>query len=55
LKAARYAGWNEELGQAIATGAFTLDTLADLAITRKLDPKPVSGHQELAEAIVADQ
>jgi xylose isomerase len=55
LKAARYAGWNEELGQAIATGAFTLDTLADLAIARKLDPKPVSGHQELAEAIVADQ
>ncbi|GAA0579427.1 xylose isomerase [Rhizomicrobium electricum] len=53
LKAERYAGWKGELGQAIATGTLALDALADLAIARNLDPKPVSGRQELAEAIVA--
>lgn len=54
LKAERYAGWRSELGAAIAAGGYTLDTLAALALERNFDPRPQSGRQELAEAIVAD-
>jgi xylose isomerase len=54
LKAERYAGWRSELGEAIAAGSYTLDTLADLALARAFDPQPQSGRQELAKAIVAE-
>lgn len=53
LKAERYADWNGELGRAIAAGDYSLAALADLAAAQGLDPQPQSGHQELAESIVA--
>jgi xylose isomerase len=53
LKDERYQGWNGELGKKIASGAFNLETLADLATQQGLDPKPRSGRQELAESLIA--
>jgi xylose isomerase len=45
----RYAGWGSALGQRILTGGVDLGTLADEAVSSGLDPKPVSGRQELLE------
>ncbi len=53
LKAQRYAGWSTPLGKEIAEGKYSLADLADLAVKKHLDPKPVSGKQELFESIVA--
>ncbi len=53
LKAQRYAGWSTPFGKEIAEGKYTLAQLADIAIKKGLNPKPVSGKQELFEAIVA--
>jgi xylose isomerase len=52
-KAARYAGWSTEFGKDIVAGKLNLDQVADYAITKGLNPKPVSGKQELLESIVA--
>jgi xylose isomerase len=53
LRQERYKGWDGELGKRISAGAFNLASLADLAIEKNFDPTPRSGHQELAESIIA--
>jgi len=53
IRKARYAGWDKDLGKKIEAGQFTLDSLADYAIEKNLDPKPQSGHQELCESVIA--
>jgi xylose isomerase len=53
LKQERYKGWSGELGTRITGGALSLASLADLATDKGLDPAPRSGHQELAESIIA--
>lgn len=53
LREQRYRGWSGELGRRIESGEFTLATLADHARERELTPAPPSGHQELAESLVA--
>ena len=45
----RYAGWNESMGTQILKGKMSLEELADLAISKGLDPKPRSGRQESLE------
>jgi len=49
---ARYAGWDGELGREIRSGAQSLDTLADRALNRNLDTRPVSGRQEAFENLL---
>ena len=53
LKEERYQGWGGELGRKIESGALDLAGLADLATQSDLQPAPRSGHQELAESLVA--
>jgi xylose isomerase len=48
----RYAGWSGELGQQVLKGETKLAALADLALERGLEPKPVSGRQEELENLV---
>ncbi|MCW2337458.1 xylose isomerase [Sphingobium sp. B2D3A] len=50
LRNQRYAGWDGPLGKEIA--ALDLAGIADLAVTRALDPKPASGRQERIENLV---
>jgi xylose isomerase len=45
----RYAGWSGELGTAISQGTESLSSLHDRVISGAIDPKPVSGSQELLE------
>jgi xylose isomerase len=53
LRQERYQGWSGELGKRITSGALNLASLADLAIEQGLNPAPHSGHQELAESMIA--
>ncbi|MGB0112247.1 MAG: xylose isomerase [Ilumatobacteraceae bacterium] len=48
---ARYAGWNEELGQRILSGDESLESLRDRQFGAP-EPQPVSGRQEVLERIV---
>jgi xylose isomerase len=48
----RYAGWQRELGTAIADGERSLDDLRIFVHDNDVDPQPVSGRQELLENIV---
>ncbi|MCW2370010.1 xylose isomerase [Sphingobium sp. B11D3D] len=50
LRNQRYAGWDGPLGKELA--ALDLAGIADLAVTRALDPKPASGRQERIENLV---
>lgn len=50
FRAARYAGWQGELGQTIKQSS--LAEIADLAVARDLAPKPVSGRQEWLENLL---
>ena len=50
IKTKRYAGWDGEFGGAI--GGLDLAGIADLAIERGIDPKPVSGQQERIENLI---
>ncbi len=52
MKEARYAGWNGPLGREILGGTASLDSLADRVLAGEIDPKPVSGQQELYENVV---
>jgi xylose isomerase len=45
----RYAGWSDALGSAIENGSETLASLAGRVEGGDVDPKPVSGGQELLE------
>ena len=49
---ARYAGWKEELGQSIMAGDHSLESLSKLVLENDINPKQVSGRQELLENIV---
>ena len=53
LKNDRYQGWKGELGTRIASGQFSLASLADYAVDKNLNPGVRSGRQELAESIIA--
>lgn len=46
----RYAGWEGEIGQAVAKGS--LADIADLALSKDLNPKPRSGGQERLENLI---
>ena len=49
---ARYAGWNTELGAACVAPTTSLADLRQRVMAHNLNPQPVSGRQELLEAIV---
>ncbi len=55
LRAARYAGWSGTLGRSILSGDALLEMLAGRVLTGEIDPKPVSGRQELLENVVNRQ
>ena len=46
----RYAGWEGDIGQAVAKGS--LADIADLAVSKGLNPKPRSGGQERLENLI---
>lgn len=48
----RYAGWNQSLGQNILQGKMSVDEIAQYAIDHDIDPRPVSGRQEMLESLV---
>lgn len=48
----RYAGWNDQLGQAILSGNTSLEGLAQLVEMQNLNPQPISGQQEYLENLV---
>ena len=45
----RYAGWTQELGERIRSGAESLETLEEQIMSGELNPSAVSGRQELLE------
>jgi xylose isomerase len=45
----RYAGWGEALGQQITNGELSLADLEARVVAGEVDPRPVSGRQELLE------
>ncbi len=51
----RYAGWSGELGRSILSGSVPLEVLATRVFAGEIDPRPVSGHQELLENVVNRQ
>ena len=51
----RYAGWSNDLGRSILGGEATLESLARSVQSGEIDPKPVSGRQELLENVVNRQ
>ena len=51
LRAERYAGWDQGVGQEI--GKLDLAGIADLAEARDLSPKPASGRQERFENLIS--
>ncbi|MFI5200439.1 MAG: xylose isomerase, partial [Candidatus Limnocylindrales bacterium] len=55
LRTARYAGWSGALGRSILSGDALLEMLAGQVLTGEIDPKPVSGRQELLENVVNRQ
>jgi len=55
LRSARYAGWSGPLGTSILSGNALLEMLAGRVLTGEIDPKPVSGRQELLENVVNRQ
>ena len=48
----RYAGWNESLGKRMLAGEMTLQQISDEVLSKGIDPKPVSGRQEMIENIL---
>lgn len=48
-KTARYAGWDSALGSRIQDGSETLASLAGTVESGDIDPRPVSGQQEMLE------
>jgi xylose isomerase len=48
----RYSGWDSGLGRLILAEGATLESIADEATRRGLDPQPVSGRQEFLESEV---
>ncbi|SET09874.1 xylose isomerase [Thalassotalea agarivorans] len=52
FKTDRYATWNNDLGKSIMDGKQSLESLSEYALGNDIDPKAVSGRQELLENIV---
>jgi len=52
LREARYSGWDGALGSAILDGSETLASLEAKVASGEIDPRPVSGRQELLENVV---
>jgi xylose isomerase len=52
LREARYRGWDGALGSAILDGSETLASLEAKVASGAIDPRPVSGRQELLENVV---
>jgi xylose isomerase len=52
LRQERYAGWAGELGKSITSGKATFEDLERKVATGAINPKPVSGRQELLENLV---
>ena len=50
--AQRYAGWGEGLGRDIMAGKLSLDQVAAHVLDKGLDPRPVSGRQEMLENLL---
>lgn len=48
----RYAGWGEPLGASIMAGEASLEALEAKVAAGEIDPRPVSGRQELLESLV---
>jgi len=48
----RYAGWDGELGRAILAGERSFDDLERYITSRRIEPRPRSGRQELLENLV---
>jgi xylose isomerase len=48
----RYAGWKGALGTSILAGEVSLESLAAKVEAGEIDPRPVSGRQELYENVV---
>jgi xylose isomerase len=53
FRAERYAGWDGDLGRGILSGTLGLAATADAALSRRLDPAPRSGRQEMLENLVS--
>jgi xylose isomerase len=49
---ARYGGWSGDLGRSILDGSLSLADLSARVESGEIDPRPVSGHQELYENVV---
>jgi xylose isomerase len=52
LREERYAGWSRELGSSILAGEESLESLEAAVTDGGIDPRPVSGRQELLENVV---
>jgi xylose isomerase len=52
MRSERYAGWTNGLGRSILSGEALFEILAGRVEAGELDPRPVSGRQELLESIV---
>jgi xylose isomerase len=50
LKKERYAGWDSEIGQTVAKGS--LADIADLVLSKDINPQPTSGRQERLENLI---
>jgi len=55
MKDARYAEWNNALGQNIVNQKINLEELDRYTFEKSLSPQPVSGRQELLEILMASQ
>ena len=51
-RAERYRGWTDELGRSILSGEASLEDLERRVAAGEIDPRPVSGEQELLENMV---
>ena len=52
LRTGRYRGWTGDLGRSILAPDMTLEALAGRVLRDGIDPRPVSGRQELLENLV---
>ena len=51
-RADRYRGWSDELGRSILAGEASFEDLERRVAAGEIDPRPVSGGQELLESMV---
>jgi xylose isomerase len=52
FREARYAGWDTDLGRRVLGGEVSLADLSARVESGEIDPKPVSGRQEMLENVV---